>query len=441
MGPKSEVVVAKSASVEVQEEQEPKSKNLEGKKSKKSETESENSVDDNSDRDTKSKTKSSKKYEYIHVLGALKAFKSIYGHINVPGKFEVPSDDSNYPKESWGLALGNTLHNIKAGRSYADHKAELEALGITFTLEKKARLHFDAIYAALIAYKNAIGNLDVQHNFVVPSALEFPEETWGLHLGQVLANIRVKGTYSEPECRQKLIDLGVRVERIKTYTKSGKYRVYTYAQIYNALQIFSAQHGNVKVPLRYVITEGDEVYPADVWGCKLGMISLLTSYTYCLLCCCILTILFILCCCSLSCLFFVGVTLQSIRRNGLHAEHQADFEALGVDYEVKRRTQKASFELIYTALKAYKEVYGDLKIKQMFVIPEGYPDFPEETWNMKLGKETTIVDYSLAVMLIFVLLCMCTGNITHTIRSNSAHAEHRDKLIELGFSYDVNLNR
>jgi hypothetical protein len=43
------------------------------------------------------------------------------------------------------------------------------------------------------------------------------------------------------------------------------------------------------------------------------------------------------------------------------------------------------FDVIYSALEAYKAVYGDLFVPQKFIVPQGDVRFPVETWGMKLG--------------------------------------------------------
>jgi hypothetical protein len=48
------------------------------------------------------------------------------------------------------------------------------------------------------------------------------------------------------------------------------------------------------------------------------------------------------------------------------------------------------FEVIYTALTVYKQVYGDLFVPQHFVVPSAAP-WPEVTWGVKLGTRVTAI--------------------------------------------------
>jgi hypothetical protein len=42
------------------------------------------------------------------------------------------------------------------------------------------------------------------------------------------------------------------------------------------------------------------------------------------------------------------------------------------------------WEVVKEALATYKRKYGDMTVKQRFVVPTG-KEWPEETWGMKLG--------------------------------------------------------
>ena len=48
----------------------------------------------------------------------------------MPRDFEVPDGDAAWPEKAWGKPLGETMHNIRRGLCYREHRAEIEALDI-----------------------------------------------------------------------------------------------------------------------------------------------------------------------------------------------------------------------------------------------------------------------------------------------------------------------
>ncbi len=45
----------------------------------------------------------------------------------------------------------------------------------------------------------------------------------------------------------------------------------------------------------------------------------------------------------------------------------------------------AQFELIYSALKAYKKIHKNVLVPRAFVVPQGDERYPAHTWGIKLG--------------------------------------------------------
>ena len=66
--------------------------------------------------------------------------------------------------------------------------------------------------AALRAYQEVHGDLQVPFAFVVPSEAPWPEEAWGMKLGRRVDGIRHRGDFVKdlPERRAKLDGLGFR---------------------------------------------------------------------------------------------------------------------------------------------------------------------------------------------------------------------------------------
>jgi hypothetical protein len=67
----------------------------------------------------------------------------------------------------------------------------------------------------------------------------------------------------------------------------------------------------------------------------------------------------------------------------------------------------------FSALRRYKEVFGDLSVPKSFVIPTSNFDWPEETWGLKLGE---VVD---------------------AIKSTDDYDVYKDELVDIGFKYNA----
>ena len=111
------------------------------------------------------------------------------------------------------LLLGSRVDTIRNHEIYVKHhperRAELDALGFVWDdLERR----WEEVYAALLAYQEVHGNLEVTRAFVVPSEAPWPEEAWGMKFGYRVNNIRSSGDYVKhhPERRAELDALGFR---------------------------------------------------------------------------------------------------------------------------------------------------------------------------------------------------------------------------------------
>ncbi len=131
-------------------------------------------------------------YEFFNrVLPGLKWYKAEFGDLLVPSIFEVPDDAE--PEAIRGLTLGTTVQRIRDGSSYADRRAELDAIGFVWKVRDYEFLN--RVLPGLQWYKADRGDLLVKKRFVVPDDAE-PEAIRGLTLGATVKNIR-KGAYAD----------------------------------------------------------------------------------------------------------------------------------------------------------------------------------------------------------------------------------------------------
>jgi hypothetical protein len=115
----------------------------------------------------------------------------------VPRTFVIPADDIKWPaEEMWGMNLGILVNSIRAGKSYANKRADLESIGFDFN-PQQTRYGYEVIKAALLKYKDINGNMLVPQTFVVPADdIKWPEgEMWGMNLGFVVMDIRAGNSH------------------------------------------------------------------------------------------------------------------------------------------------------------------------------------------------------------------------------------------------------
>jgi hypothetical protein len=184
-----------------------------------------------------------------------------------------------------------------------------------------------------------------------------------MNLGNILDNIRNLDQHET--IHEDLIELGVNLEL--------QHASHDFERVFKALSDYKAVHGDVVVPQSFVVPR-DAAYSKNTWGLKLGR------------------------------------NLQCIRVRGDYSEHRDRLKALGVNFEVKKIDVRG-FDVIYSALEAYKAVHCDLLVPQKFVVPQDDANYPPETWGMKLGRNVS------------------------TVRNNGTYSEHRVKLEELGFVF------
>jgi hypothetical protein len=232
--------------------------------------------------------------DFQTVHAALNAYKVVHGDLFVPRNFVVPQSDARYPFDTWGMKLGETVYSIRHRGTYSEHRAKLEELGVNLETENRQKWDFlTQIYPALEVYKSIHGDLLVPQSFVVPhDDVNYPPETWGMKLGNVVSHIRVYRCHAQ--YKERLTALGFNYE-IKPLDIRG------FHTIYSALEAYKTVHGDLLVPQSFVVPRSDVRFPPDAWGMKLGL------------------------------------NVSGIRNKGVYSEHRAKLEELGF---VFKKTKK-----------------------------------------------------------------------------------------------------
>jgi len=242
--------------------------------------------------------------EYNLCLEALIAYKSIYGHVQVPASFVVPYENNEkemkrqWSKATWGIPLGNCVHRIRSRGDFLSHdetawsrRRQLENLGFVWDVSEFA---FEKFLLAVRYYakledryrgKGIHRAIRVKSTFVVPSGNKesnlWPEALWGFPLGVKCSAVRQKGLYikDHPRRQKALQDIG--------FPLSGNAQ-HSWLEVVHAAAIYSKMHGRVlDVPIHFVVPSppcsssdesciipyGDDgawPWPQTLWGLPLG---------------------------------------------------------------------------------------------------------------------------------------------------------------------------
>jgi hypothetical protein len=196
---------------------------------------------------------------------ALTVYKEKHGDMLVSSNFEVPLDDDSWPKDTWGMKLGDAVAGIRAGVCYKHMKNELVSIGFDFGRQRSKMHGMDAVRSCLIRFKEIHGNLEVKGNFIIPTnSLSWPEEFWGMRLGDVVTNMRCRDTY--PALREEMMEMGL------DYTPVGR-RAHGDDLVRLVLGIYKSIYGNLLIPYSFRIPKDDDDWPRNLWGMQLGALA------------------------------------------------------------------------------------------------------------------------------------------------------------------------
>lgn len=279
-------------------------------------------------------------------MPALRVFKDIHGHADVPTAFVVPRGDEAWPELTWGWKLGNTAKDIRSTGAYAPFVArsrdELDRMQFCYDMSVAERDWTYKVLPSLRVYYQVFGHCLVERHFQVPATSPWPRKAWGMQLGVTVQNIRTGRSYEEQVARDK-----------ETLTALGFAMDYHAAvweqQLVPALQMYAAQFGHCRVPTAFVVP-AEHPWPPSSWGMKLG------------------------------------ATLATIRKTGSYFAfigRDADkLDDLGVDLTLSARAWKKH---VTPLLDTYSLLFSDKLPAQDFIIPSEAP-WPHKMWSVRLGR-------------------------------------------------------
>lgn len=244
-------------------------------------------------------------------------------------------------------------------------------------------LDYVALKQTLLTYQQLNPGTSLQeipYNYVVPASTSYPKGIQGLKLGQLVSRIRSRGDYMRNEAqRAELEAMGFTPNQKKTKIDIE------FDKIIYALKQFQKMEGHLDVPNSFVC-EGDH-WPNTLKGYNLGS------------------------------------RVHSIRYQGAYSTKIMKERLATVGFEANKRSRRRyGGPLVLSALRAFKQIHGNLRVPFNFVVPgngeyDNYSDvdgsYPPATHGMKLG------------------------HVVMHIRNRGQYEDYRDQLDALGFEWAV----
>lgn len=108
---------------------------------------------------------------------------------NVIHKDFVVPESNEWPKETWGIRLGDAMRRVRRGNNPMQKKKEILNLGHSFI--KRKRVNYEVLKAAVDRYKELNGSVNIPIKYKISmNDPDYPEESWGLQLGSLLGRIK-----------------------------------------------------------------------------------------------------------------------------------------------------------------------------------------------------------------------------------------------------------
>ena len=284
-----------------------------------------------------------KTHSFQIIRRALLWYQIQYGNMLVPKDFNVPTVSDSWPSVTWGVELGKIVSDVRGNRAHKGMKKELMRIKFDYRSQWVGQFNgYDAIKAALIRYKEMYGDMYVPHDFVIPHSSDYwIESSWGMVLGHITHRIRDGKRYVTKHDELNSIGFGFTSDRLNDRSEIVK----------TALQLYENLYGNMLVPSKFIIPDEHHEWPEKMWSMTLGK------------------------------------TVNAMRAGNSHTSLRNDLSEIGFDYYVSKISKKiTNSEVVKLAFEVYQEKYGNVLVPQNFCIPSNTVEWPERTWDMKLGK-------------------------------------------------------
>lgn len=202
-------------------------------------------------------------YRFQKADQALKIYKDLHGHLQVPQSFVVPPGSNDWPEALWGYRLGLTVYSIRCSNIFASKRKYFESMGLLLEKKPSRSYDFQLIKECFQIYKKKYATFNIPSKYVIPTNdFDFPEIMRGANLGNIWNHIIIGNQYAK--YHNELVAMGM----ILLPKNEVRFNL-----IYEAMQHYKEMHGQVNlVPKNFVVGFGSVNFPPHLWGLKLGLI-------------------------------------------------------------------------------------------------------------------------------------------------------------------------
>ena len=260
------------------------------------------------------------------ILPALRHFHQLQGHLRISQAFKVP-EQSTYPLETWGLALGSSLSGMRLKVTYyqqvQDHLEELEAMGFSFSTLPKKQLNVEELIQGLKIYQQIHGHMLVPASFKPETDVNWPQEFKDLPLGKLVERARYlnKTDQLDSEVKEYLTSEGM-----IWVAKKFKYKILPAIQRYFELYL------NFDIPHKFRVPSTAE-WPRACWDEPLGL------------------------------------QVLKIRHGQMNLEPEDREMLLDMGFTFEKRMSKRWRERVFPAMVKYVELHGTADVPMEYRIP------------------------------------------------------------------------
>ncbi|KAL7694112.1 hypothetical protein Plhal304r1_c002g0006061 [Plasmopara halstedii] len=179
--------------------------------------------------------------------------------------FVVPSR-SPWPYKTWGRELRRMLTCVQVGQPYNGHVAiATYHSNAAVVISGEDKLEWKtSIFPALHTFAMVFGHCSVPETYVVPSRLPWPEQSYGLELGNIVAKMEQCGMY--------FAEIGLNADRLETFGFRYKLTDIPWQDLVDPLlEIYANQYSHKILPEEFVVPP-KAPWPVRLYGLRLGKI-------------------------------------------------------------------------------------------------------------------------------------------------------------------------
>jgi len=296
--------------------------------------------------------------EFPLILEAVKEYRRKVGNVDIPLTFDIP-DSPAWPKELHNLKLGRRLVQLQQNDAFIEEHPDLVDLLAEAGWDPR-RSHvvdeWQLLLRGLETYKQQHGDLRVPTSFEVPCEPPWDPLVWGDRLGKRVAAMRSTGRYvkANPKRKAQVDAMGFEWS-VKGKGRKAEPDEERFDNFVWALQLYKDHVGDFSTMLQSFVVPNKDPWPEALHG------------------------------------FTLGYFIKLLRHQGAMVKNRPErvkiLEGIGFScapIPTQGQSNDQQFHLLLEALKVYKEIYGDIRVPQKFVVPAEEP-WPADAWGLRLG--------------------------------------------------------